>query len=57
MFFFAIFRCGAHFISELRRHGWTFAGPSEKATAKAVACLMSFAHITCYCVFAECGQI
>jgi len=57
VFFFAIFRCGAHFISELRRHGWTFAGPSEKATAKAVACLMSFAHITCYCVFAECGQI
>jgi len=20
--FFAIFGCGAHFISELRRHGW-----------------------------------
>jgi len=45
--FFAIFDFGAHFKSELCRHGWKDLDNLQTGTAKTVELLMSFAQITC----------
>jgi len=41
--FFAIFNCGTHFKSELRRHGWKVETDLDNLRTETVARLVSYA--------------